>query len=52
MMIILIEGEGDKSLKYWQRVHINFFTRELKEFEMEFSQDMLVVFEELEVVYK
>lgn len=27
-----IEGEGDKSLKYWQEVHIDFFTRELKEF--------------------
>ncbi|MBU3176816.1 ASCH domain-containing protein [Clostridium estertheticum] len=47
-----IEGEGDKSLEYWRKVHIDFFTRELKELEMEFSQDMLVVFEEFEVVYK
>lgn len=47
-----IEGEGDKSLKYWQTVHIDFFTRELKEQEMEFSQNMLVVFEEFEVVYR
>ncbi|EQB89537.1 hypothetical protein M918_20095 [Clostridium sp. BL8] len=34
------------------KVHIDFFTRQLKEFNMEFSQDMLVVFEECEVVYK
>lgn len=47
-----IEGEGDKTLKYWTKVHIDVFTRELKEFNMEFSQDMLVVFEEFEVVYK
>lgn len=47
-----IEGEGDKSLKYWQEAHIDFFTRELKGFNMEFSQDMIVVFEEFEVVYK
>jgi uncharacterized protein YhfF len=47
-----IEGEGDKSLEYWQKVHIDFFTRELKALNMEFSQDMLVVFEEFEVVYK
>ncbi|MBU3156972.1 ASCH domain-containing protein [Clostridium estertheticum] len=47
-----LEGEGDKSLTYWRKVHIDFFTRELKELEMEFSQDMLVVFEEFEVVYK
>ncbi|MCY6372652.1 ASCH domain-containing protein [Clostridium ganghwense] len=47
-----IEGEGDKSLKYWQKAHIDFFTTELKEQEMEFSQEMLVVCEEFEVVYK
>lgn len=47
-----IEGEGDKSLGYWQKVHIDFFTRQLKEFNMKFSQNMLVVFEEFEVVYK
>jgi uncharacterized protein YhfF len=28
------------------------FTRELKELDMEFKEDMLVVFEEIEVVYK
>lgn len=46
------EGEGDKSLKYWRRVHIDFFTKELKEVRIEFSEEMLVVCEEFEVVYK
>lgn len=47
-----IEGEGDKSLEYWQKEHIYFFTKELKEIHMEFSQNTLVVFEEFEVVYQ
>lgn len=47
-----IEGEGDKSLFYWRNVHIDAFSRELKEFGIEFSQDMLVVFEEFDVEYK
>jgi len=47
-----IEGEGDKSLKYWQKEHIAFFTRELKELQMDFSQNILVVFEEFDVVHK
>ncbi|PAB57424.1 RNA-binding protein [Anaeromicrobium sediminis] len=46
------EGEGDKSLKYWRDVHIDFFTRELKDQGKVFSEDMLVVCEEFEVVYK
>ncbi len=47
-----IEGEGDKSLSYWRKVHIECFTEELKEIGIEFNEDMLVVFEEFEVVYK
>lgn len=47
-----IEGEGDKSLKYWRDVHIEFFTRELNSQGLEFNEDMEVVFEEFEVVYK
>lgn len=46
------EGEGDKSLKYWREAHIKAFTCELKEFNKEFNEDMLVVCEEFEVVYK
>jgi uncharacterized protein YhfF len=45
------EGEGDKSLEYWRQAHVNAFTRELKEYNREFDEDMLVVCEEFKVVY-
>lgn len=47
-----IEGEGDKSLKYWRQVHIDSFVRHLKKYEIVLSQDTLVVFEEFEMVYR
>lgn len=47
-----IEGEGDKSLKYWREVHINAFNRHLEEHKKEFRENMLVVFQEFETVYK
>lgn len=48
------EGEGYKSLEYWRRVHIKAFNDELKELsiDMEFSEDMLVVCEIFQVIYK
>lgn len=45
------EGEGDKSLGYWRRVHVEFFEREMKGFGKEFTPDLKVVFEEFEAVY-
>lgn len=46
------EGEGDKSLAYWKRAHWSFFSREMKELGKEPNEDMLVVCEKFEVVYK
>lgn len=46
------EGEGDKSIDYWKSVHKDFFSNELKEYNMQFSDDMIVVCEEFEVVFK
>lgn len=46
------EGEGDKSLEYWRKAHIEAFNCELKEYNKEFKEDMLVVCNEFEVVYK
>ena len=46
------EGEGDKSLDYWRKVHEEFFTECLIEAGLEFTSDMKVVCEEFEVVYK
>lgn len=46
------EGEGDKSLKYWRKVHIEAFSRTLIEYKMEFSEELLVVCEEFDLIYK
>lgn len=45
------EGEGDKSLTYWQRVHQEFFTKCLAEAGLEFSSETGVVLEEFRKVY-
>lgn len=45
------EGEGDRSLLYWRTVHQEVFTEELKEENLTFSEDMLVVCEEYERVF-
>ena len=34
----LKEGEGDKSLDYWRKVHEEFFTEELKNIEVRFPR--------------
>ncbi|MCM1055511.1 MAG: ASCH domain-containing protein [Bacteroides sp.] len=46
------EGEGDRSLEYWRKVHEDFFTRELAEAGTEFSEEMRLVCEEFRVVYQ
>ena len=46
------EGEGDRSLGYWRKVHESFFAECLREVGLEFSPDMKVVCEEFVVVYK
>lgn len=47
-----IEGEGDKSLKYWRDAHKDVYVIRMKEYGREFTEDTMVVFEEFEVVYK
>lgn len=46
------EGEGDRSLEYWTKVHRNYFTKELSEVGLAFDENMKLVCEEFEVVYK
>jgi len=46
------EGEGDLTLKYWRDVHKKFFQMELLPFKKDFCEDMDVVCETFEVVYK
>ena len=45
------EGEGDRSLAYWQAVHRDFFSKELQEAGLTFAEDMDVVCEEFIKVY-
>lgn len=47
------EGEGDKTLAYWRKVHKEFFAEGLKSYgNKDFDEDMMVVCEEFEVVWK
>ena len=46
-----MEGEGDKLLEYWRKVHWDYYHRELKEIGKSPTLDMLIVCERFEVVY-
>ena len=48
----LKEGEGDCSLAYWRKVHKDFFSKELKVYNLEFDENMIIVCEEFKVIYK
>jgi len=45
------EGEGDRSLAYWRKVHEAFFTQDMAASGLTFDESMPVVCEEFEVVY-
>ena len=45
------EGEGDRSIGYWRKVHSAFFSNELSEIEIPFTEDVEVVCEEFVRVY-
>ncbi|MEY8738039.1 ASCH domain-containing protein [Lactobacillus sp. AN1001] len=46
-----LEGEGDRSLAYWRKVHQAFFTAKLAEVKLDFTPELEVVCEEFEVVF-
>jgi uncharacterized protein YhfF len=46
------EGEGDRSYEYWKKVHVAFFGEELKEIGKPFDENLELLCEEFEVVYK
>lgn len=46
-----LEGEGDRSLDYWRKVHEEFFTHELQSIHQTFDENMIVVCEKFKVVY-
>lgn len=46
------EGEGDRSLRYWREVHKTFFENSYKEKNLTFHENIPVVCEEFDVIYK
>lgn len=44
------EGEGNRSLEYWRKVHKKFFADELKTINQQFNERIELVCEEFEVV--
>jgi len=46
------EGEGDRSLAYWRNVHKDFFSEELKVYDIDFDENMITVCEEFKVIFK
>ena len=46
------EGEGDRSLAYWRCVHEAFFKEEMAEAGLLFNEDIGIVCEEFEVIFK
>ncbi|MGX7417997.1 ASCH domain-containing protein [Carnobacterium gallinarum] len=49
--IAIEEGEGDRTLEYWRKVHEEFFKRAFEEYDQLFSTDIMVVCEQFELVY-
>lgn len=41
-----LEGEGDLTLDYWRKVHMEYFTS----FDKTFNEDSLIIFEIFELV--
>jgi uncharacterized protein YhfF len=46
------EGEGDLSLNYWREAHRNFFSRVLPKFGRDFSEEMPLVCERFQLIYR
>ncbi|TBR43893.1 ASCH domain-containing protein [Marinomonas agarivorans] len=46
------EGEGDKTLTWWRDAHWQFFSAECKELGITPTENMLLVLEHFQVVYK
>lgn len=47
-----LEGEGDKTLDWWQKAHWHFFSKECVELGISPSEDMLLVLEQFKMVHK
>jgi len=45
------EGEGDRTLSYWRKAHLDFFEWLYKEIGYEFNEDEEIVVEEFKLIY-
>lgn len=45
------EGEGDRSLAYWRKVHEDFFTKDYGNYGLKFEKDSRILCEEFELLY-
>ena len=45
------EGEGDKSLEYWKKVHLAYYTREMEPYGEKFTEDMIIICEHFKTIY-
>ena len=45
------EGERDKSLAYWRKVHKAYYKREMQGHKEEFSKDMIIVCQYFDTIY-
>lgn len=46
------EGEGDKSLAYWKKVHQAYYTREMEPHGEQFNKHMIIVCEYFKTIFK
>ena len=46
-----VEGEGDKSLEYWKRVHEAYYRREMEPHGDSFDENMIIVCEYFKTIY-
>lgn len=46
-----IEGEGDKSLEYWKKVHWDYYQNEMKGFNESPNEEMAIVCEYFETIW-
>ncbi|MFS4418589.1 ASCH domain-containing protein [Maribacter sp. 2307ULW6-5] len=52
LRISVAEGEGDLSLEYWRKAHIEFFASDLSEEQMQSIEDEAIITEHFELVHK
>ena len=47
----IAEGEGDKSLANWKKVHWDYYSREMEEFDEKPTEDLMIVCEHFETLF-